>query len=140
MNVYKTNMPKKILESKDQFTYLSKNFDINKNQQKIRNNSHKNFMNRPTLIKNIKRLLIEKNDLENIGDDDQIFNNDKLISSIQIDSYENNSKKNSLISLDKNDLIFTPNNRKKMWEEKITKIKIKIKQKIFQVQVLIHLI
>ena len=131
MNVYKTNMPKKILESKDQFTYLSNNFDINKNQQKIRNNSHKNFMNRPTLIKNIKRLLIEKNDLENIGDDDQIFNNDKLISSIQIDSYENNSKKNSLISLDKNDLIFTPNNRKKNMGGKNNKNKNKNKTKNF---------
>ena len=97
MNAYKTNILKQMNYIKEQFD------DISKYQNKSRltkNNSHSNFINRPKLIKN-KNKSIDKTDfshaLDQIGNDDSIFNNDNLITNIQIESFEKSSKKMLLI-------------------------------------------
>ena len=98
METYRYEKSEKFKEIKNQFGYLPNNLIKNKLKS---NNSHSNFNKRPRLPKE-KYKSVEKSDLGNIldqiGNDDLIFNNDKLISSIKIESFENSSKKNSIVS------------------------------------------
>ena len=87
-------------EIRIQFGY-STNIANKKGLKKIK--SHLNFVKRLKLPK-AKHKSIEKTDLghilDQIGNDDLIFKNDKLLTNIKIESFENHLKKNSTISLD----------------------------------------
>ena len=65
--------------------------------------SHLNLVGRPKLPKT-KHKSIEKTELghilDQIGNDDLIFKNDKLLTNIKIESFENQLKHNSIISVD----------------------------------------
>ena len=124
MKAYKTNILKQISYIKEQF-----DDDISKYKNKSRltkNNSHSNFINRPKLVKN-KYKSIEKTDyshaLDQIGNDDLIFNNDKLITNIQIESFEKPSKKDVIISiLDDDSFLGKKNNKRNSTSIKRKKI------------------
>ena len=124
MKAYKTNILKQISYIKEQF-----DDDISKYKNKSRltkNNSHSNFINRPKLIKN-KYKSIEKTDyshaLDQIGNDDLIFNNDKLITNIQIESFEKPSKKDVIDSiLDDDSFLGKKNNKRNSTSIKRKKI------------------
>ncbi len=98
METDRNNISKKFKEIKNQFGYSTNN--NNKNHLK-KNKSYSNYNKRPKLTKT-KHKSIEKTDLNNIldqiGNDDLIFNNDKLITNIKIESFDSNLKKNSIIS------------------------------------------
>ena len=100
METYRDTISQKFKDIKNQFGYMTNN--TNKKGLK-KNNSHLNLVNRPKLPKT-KHKSIDKTDLGNIldqiGNDDLIFNNDKLITNIKIESFENALKKNSIISID----------------------------------------
>lgn len=112
METYRYDKSEKFKEIKNQFGYLTNNSI--KNQIK-RNYSYSNFHKRPKLPKT-KNKSIEKTDLGNIldqiGNDDLIFNNDKLITSIKIESFEDAPKKNSIVSAE-NDKSFLSKNTNK---------------------------
>ena len=97
METDRNNISTKFKEIKDQFSYST-----NKNNLKI-NQSYSNFNKRPKLTKNNHKS-IDKTDLNNIldqiGNEDLIFNNDKLITNIKIESFDNSLKKNSIISIE----------------------------------------
>ena len=124
MKAYKTNILKQISYIKEQF-----DDDISKYKNKSRltkNNSHSNFINRPKLVKN-KYKSIEKTDyshaLDQIGNDDLIFNNDKLITNIQIESFEKPSKKDVIDSiLDDDSFLGKKNNKRNSTSIKRKKI------------------
>ena len=90
----------KFKEIKNHFGYSTNN--SKKNNLKI-SLSYTNFLKRPKLPK-IKKNSIDKQDLntilDQIGNDDLIFNNDKLITNIKIESFENPLKKNSIMSIE----------------------------------------
>lgn len=102
METYRFDKSEKFKEIKNEFGYLADNSI--KNQIK-KNNSFSNFNKRPKLAK-AKYKLVEKTDLgnilEQIGNDDIIFNNDKLITNIKIESFGNGSRKNSIVSAENN--------------------------------------
>jgi CCR4-NOT transcription complex subunit 6 len=118
MKEYRTNAPKKLKDIKD----IKDEFDYTTN---ITNKYIKNKLKRSASFWTLnKRPKIKDNLLDNvgfsykldqIGNDDLIFNNDKLITSIKIDSFENDSKKNSIISIENGTSYFinSPTNRKK---------------------------
>jgi hypothetical protein len=113
MKEYRTNAPKKLKDIKKEFDYITNNYIKNK---LIRNTSYSTLFKRPKLIQNLLADQVGfSNKLDQIGNDDLIFNNDKLISSIKIDSLENDSKKNSIISIENGTSYFinSPTNRKK---------------------------
>ena len=98
MKEYKTNAPNKLKDIINEFEYTTNNF-VKKKLKRSASNS--------TLIRRskiIEKLVLDdvgfSYKLDQIGNDDLIFNNDKLITSIKIDSFENDSKKNSIISLE----------------------------------------
>ena len=98
MKGYRTNAPKKLKDIRNEFDYITTNSIKNK---LIRSASYSTLIKRPNLREN----LLSDNapfsyKLDQIGNDDLIFNNDKLISSIKIDSFENDSKKNSIVSIE----------------------------------------
>ena len=97
METDRNNISTKFKEIKDKFSYPT-----NKNNLKI-NQSYSNFNKRPKLTKNNHKS-IDKTDLNNIldqiGNEDLIFNNDKLITNIKIESFDNSLKKNSIISIE----------------------------------------
>mgnify|MGYP006873062896 CR=1 FL=1 len=111
MKEYKTNVSKKLKDIKNEFDYITNNYIKNK---LIRSTSHSTLIKRPKLKDN---LLLDNigfsYKLDQIGNDDLIFNNDKLITSIKIDSFENESKKNSIISLENGGsyIINSPSNK-----------------------------
>ena len=95
----------KFRDIRNQFGYSTNN--TNK-KQLSKNKSHINFVKRPKLPKSKHKSIEKKNIchiLDQIGNDDLIFKNDKLITNIKIESFENPKKKNSTISMD-NDKLF----------------------------------
>ena len=78
---------------RNQFGYST---NIPNKKQLKKNKSHLNLVKRPKLPKS-KHKSLEKTDLghilDQIGNDDLIFNNDKLITNIKIESFENPLKK-----------------------------------------------
>ena len=98
MKEYRTNAPKKFKDIKNEFDYITNNAMKNK---LIRSASYSHLIKRPNLHENLLSDNVAFSyKLDQIGNDDLIFNNDKLISSIKIDSFENDSKKNSIISIE----------------------------------------
>ena len=98
MKEYRTNAPKKLKDIKKEFDYITNNYIKNK---LIRSTSYSTLFKRPKLIQNLLADQVGFSyKLDQIGNDDLIFNNDKLITSIKIDSFENDSKKNSIISIE----------------------------------------
>ena len=113
MKEYRTNAPKKLKDIKKEFDYITNNFIKNK---LIRSTSYSTLIKRPKLIENLIQDQVGFSyKLDQIGNDDLIFNNDKLITSIKIDSFENDSKKNSIISIENGAsyLVNSPTNKKK---------------------------
>ena len=100
MKTHRATISPNFKEIKNQFGY-STNI-INKKELK-RNRTHINLVKRPKLPKS-KHKTLEKTNLGNIldqiGNDDLIFNNDKLLTNIKIESLEKQIKKNSIISMD----------------------------------------
>ena len=101
LNIAKT--PKKFNEIKSYFTLsLSKNLNTKKKLKK--QISHLNLIARPKLFKITNKLNIKKRELssmlEQIGKEDGIFNDDKLITSIKIETIEDSLKRNQIISQD----------------------------------------
>ena len=98
MEQYRTNqfmtINDKFLLIENHFMVLSNN---SPNKKLIKLNSHLNLFKRPALKKK-KKILSDKenirNPLDQIGNDDLIFNNDKLITNIKLDSLNDNSKDN----------------------------------------------
>ena len=98
MEQYRTNqfmtINDKFLLIENHFMVLSNN---SPNKKLIKLNSHLNLFKRPALKKK-KKFLSDKenirNPLDQIGNDDLIFNNDKLITNIKLDSLNDNSKDN----------------------------------------------
>ena len=100
METYRDKLSDKFKEIKNQFGYMT-NYS---NKKRIKKNySHLNLITRLRLPKT-KHKSIDKPDLshllEQIGGDELIFNNDKLITNIKIESFENNLKKNSIMSVE----------------------------------------
>ena len=103
MEQYKTNQ---FMSINDKFLLIENHFMVLSNSPRkkmFKLNSHLNLLKRPAL-KNKKKIFINKsnirNPLDQIGNDDLIFNNDKLITNINIDdafdgisSNDDNSKK-----------------------------------------------
>ena len=92
MEQYKTNH---ITSKKEKFLLIEKHFinlANNTSEKKIiKFQSHLNFQKRPVLKKKNKFYINkdnERNPLDQIGNDDLIFNNDKLITNIKIDRIE----------------------------------------------------
>ena len=114
MEKNKDNLPKKFNEIKNEFGHLTN--DNNKKQLK-KNKSFSNYINRPNLIKNKIKLNIDRTELnkqlEQIGNDELIFSNDKLITNVKIESYENMDIKSSIFS-EENDRSFIKKNKKKI--------------------------
>ena len=100
METDRNNTSQKFKEIKNHFGYSTNN--SKKNNLKI-SLSYSNFIKRPKLPKT-KNNSIDKQDLNNIldqiGNDDLIFKDDKLITNIKIESFENSLKKNSIISIE----------------------------------------
>ena len=112
METYRNNISKKFKEIKDQFNELLNN----SNKKKLlKINSHSSFINRPRLGK-LKHNSIDKVDLnhmlDQIGNDDTIFNNDKLLTNIKIESFENPIKKHSICSVDNDRPFISKKNNK----------------------------
>ena len=98
METFRDKLSDKFKEIKNQFDYMTNNTD----KKKLRKNySHSDLLARPQLPKT-KHKAKDKPDLshllDQIGNDDLIFNNDKLITNIKIESFENNLQKNSIMS------------------------------------------
>ena len=101
LNIAKT--PRKFNEIKSYFTLsLSKNLISKKKLKK--QISHHNLLVRPKLVKIINKLNIKKRELssmlEQIGKEDDIFNDDKLITNIKIETIEDSLKRNQIITKD----------------------------------------
>ena len=100
METDRENISKKFNEIKNEMNLSEKNLIKSKISK---NNTHKNFEVRPKLQK-FKNKSFDKAELnhmlEQIGSDYLLFNNDKLITNIKIESYETISKKNSIVSND----------------------------------------
>ena len=98
MEQYKTNQFKinQIKTKNNKFKLIENNFIFNPDNSpktKKKSNSHPNSKKRPNLQKqnkNIKnKILADKpNQLDQIGNDDLIFNNDKLITSIKLENMD----------------------------------------------------
>ena len=91
---YKTNQ---LFTINDKFLLIENHFMVLSNSPKrkmFKLNSHLNLLKRPALKK--KKIFIDKmnirNPLDQIGNDDLIFNNDKLITNIKIDALDELSK------------------------------------------------
>jgi len=110
MEQYKTNQ---ILSINDKFFLIENHFMILSSSLKkklLKINSHLNLLNRPLLKKKNKLLIDNKtietrNPLDQIGNDDLIFNNDKLITSIKLDSLNEFYQNDKIEENDKNDNI-----------------------------------
>ena len=114
MEQYRTNQ---ITSKKDKFALIEKHFInlANNTPQKkiIKFKSHLDFQKRPVLKKKNKFYIHRengRNPLDQIGNDDLIFNNDKLITNIKIDTIDDDLDSIDISNEnDKNDYI---NNRK----------------------------
>ena len=98
MEQYKTNQ---IISKKIEFRSIEKCFlnDISQNTPNnnlIKHNSHLNLSKRPELKKK-NNIILDKNPLDQIGNDDLIFSNDKLITNIKLDNLDDFSPRNSII-------------------------------------------
>jgi hypothetical protein len=104
MEGYTSNTLKTIKQIKENFDNLS---DLN-NKKFTKNISHLNLTKRPKFIK-MKYKQIDKAEvshiLDQIGNDDLMFNKDKLLTNIKIESFEKDRKKNSIFSAG-NDRLF----------------------------------
>ena len=94
LELYKTNQ---LLTINDKFLLIENHFMVLSNSPKrkmFKLNSHLNLLKRPALKK--KKIFFNKtnigNPLDQIGNDDLIFNNDKLITNIKLDSLDDLSK------------------------------------------------
>ena len=103
---------KKFKEIKAHFTKILNN----SNKKTIfKTNSYSNYNKRPH-IANIRHKSVDKLDLSNIleqiGNDDLIFNNDKLITNIKIESFQNSVKKrkSATVENDRNNRSFLSKN------------------------------
>ena len=101
---YKTNQ---LFTINDKFLLIENHFMVLSNSPKrkmFKLNSHLNLLKRPALKK--KKIFIDKmnirNPLDQIGNDDLIFNNDKLITNMKIDSLGELSKEEDNINKAKN--------------------------------------
>ena len=101
---YKTNQ---LLTINDKFLLIENHFMVLSNTPKrkmFKLNSHLNLLKRPALKK--KKIFIDKmnirNPLDQIGNDDLIFNNDKLITNMKIDSLGELSKEEDNINKARN--------------------------------------
>ena len=108
MSQYKTNH---CLSIHDKFLLIENHFkDLSNNQNKkiIKCNSHYDLLKRP-ILKARKSLIINKakesrkNPLDQIGNDDLILNNDKLIANINLDSLDDLSDNFSIDNNSEND-------------------------------------
>ena len=103
MNLHRPITPKKFDEIK---TYFTINLSSNLNTKNIlkKKISHRNFIVRPKLSKISNKLHIKKRELSNmleqIGKEDVIFNDDKLITNIKIETIEDSLAHNDMISQD----------------------------------------
>ena len=98
MEQYNTHL---IIPKKIEFRSIEKYFmkDISQNTPNnnlIKHNSHLNLSKRPELKKK-NNIILDENPLDQIGNDDLIFNNDKLITNIKLDNLDDFSPRNSLI-------------------------------------------
>lgn len=127
MEQYKTNQ---INTKKNNFKTIENHFMIlyqsSKNNIK-KNKSHLNLSKR-LFLKKKSIINFDKNPLDQIGDDDLIFNNDKLITNIKLDNFENLSPRDSLKDENAQDIRFsasvkTKSKRKSLTPEKGEKIK-----------------
>ena len=101
MILNKVITPRKFDEIKSYFT-LSVSTNLNPKKKLKKQISHNNLIDRPKLTKttnksNRKKLELS-NMLEQIGKEDDIFNNDKLITNIKIETIEDTLRKNPIIS------------------------------------------
>ena len=107
MEQYKTNQFMKI---NDKFLLIENHFMVlsnnSTNKRMVKLNSHLNLLKRPALIKK-KKFITERahirNPLDQIGKDDLIFNNDKLITTIKLDSLNDNNSKDEISSKNNSD-------------------------------------
>ena len=106
METDRNNISEKFKEIKNNFGYSTNK--TKKSNLKI-SFSHSNFIKRPKLPK-IRNQSIDNKHLntilDQIGNDDLIFNNDKLITNIKIESFENPLNKNSIISIENDNKSF----------------------------------
>lgn len=125
MDQYKTNQYTTI---NNRFLIIENNFKVLSNSQKkklVKHNSYQDLLKRPTIGKK-KKIALNKhnirNPLDQIGNDDLIFNNDKLITNIKLeDALDEVSSRGSPENDSKNDKsIGTIPNRKKSRKKSLT--------------------
>lgn len=101
MEQYRTNQ---FIHINDKFLLIENHFMVlsnnSPNKKMFKLNSHLNLLKRPILKKYNKEIIDKdklniKNPLDQIGNDDLIFNNDKLITNIKFDAFEELSHKDS---------------------------------------------
>ena len=105
MKINRAITPKKFNEIKSYFT-LTLVSNLNTTKKLKKEISFGNFINRPKLPKMINKSHIKKRELSNmleqIGKEDGIFNDDKLITNIKIETIEDSLNRNNLTSQDIN--------------------------------------
>ena len=103
MNLNKAITPKKFNEIKSYFT-VSIPTKVNSKKQLKKQISHHNLKERPKLAKTTNKLKIKRRELSNmleqIGKEDDIFSDDKLITNIKIETIEYSLRQNPINSLD----------------------------------------
>ena len=103
MKLCNANTPKKFTEIKTYFT-LSLTSNTNQKKNFKKQISHLDFIERVKLPKIANKLFIKKRELSNmleqIGKEDIIFNEDKLITNIKIESIEDSLANNQIMSQD----------------------------------------
>ena len=103
MKINRAITPKKFNEIKTYFT-LQLASNLNSKKKLKKQISHNDYIVRPKLPKMINKINIKKRELSNmleqIGKEDGIFNDDKLITNIKIETIEDSLKPNQMISPD----------------------------------------
>ena len=104
MNFCSAQTPKKFNEIKTYFTLSLTSSKNNMKKNLKKQTSHHDLIKRIKLPKIINKLFIKKRELSNmleqIGKEDMIFNEDKLITNIKIESIEDSLAHNQIISQD----------------------------------------
>ena len=99
MKIKHVKSPKKFDEIKSYFT-LSLSTHLNSIKKLKKQKSHNNLLERPKFPKDANKLKIKNRELSNmleqIGKEDDIFNDDKLLTNIRIETIEDSLRKNPI--------------------------------------------
>ena len=109
MKIKHVKSPKKFDEIKSYFT-LSLSTHLNSIKKLKKQKSHHNLLERPKFPKETYKLKIKNRELSNmleqIGKEDDIFNDDKLLTNIRIETIEDSLSKNPVITSQDNEKSF----------------------------------